>query len=316
LLEPQRTNFITYSEQFNNAAWTSASFTVGANTTISPDGNLNADTLPFTASASSNIFTFPTTAVTGAHTFSIYAKVASGTKQFRLRIDTGSGPEVSSDLTATTNWQRFTLPFTSTNVNLVAYVFNNTGGTAGDLIVWGAQLEAGSYATSYIPTLGSSVTRLADAASKTGISSLIGQTEGTLFVEGAYAGIDPVNSRRMVTLSDGTTSNVIVILNTANSTNLSFAVVNAGNVEVSLLATSAITFGQTFKIAFAYKNNDFAVYLNGQQVGTDTSGTVPATSKLAFDRGNNTFAHEGTINQAALFTTRLTNAQLAELTTL
>jgi hypothetical protein len=313
LLEPQRTNFITYSEQFNNAAWTSASFTVGANTTISPDGNLNADTLPFTASASSNIFTFPTTAVTGAHTFSIYAKVASGTKQFRLRIDTGSGPEVSSDLTATTNWQRFTLPFTSTNVNLVAYVFNNTGGTAGDLIVWGAQVEAGAYATSYIPTLGSSVTRLADAASKTGISSLIGQTEGTLFAEFSVPTNENIN--RSIGLNDGTTDNRINITIFGVSV---FARVDVGGVN-QVNANASIVPTDMNKIALTYSPNNFALYLNGVKVITDTNGNTFSGSvlnSLSFIQPDGTAQFSGSVKSIIFYKTALSDTEAIELTTL
>jgi hypothetical protein len=315
LLEPQRTNFITYSEQFNNAAWTSATFTVSANTTVSPDGTQDADTLPFTASAASNIYQFPTTSATGDHVFTIYAKVASGTKTFRLRIDTGSGPAVSNDFTATTTWQRFTFAFTSTNVNLVAYVFNGTNGAAGNLIVWGAQLEAGAYATSYIPTLGASVTRVADAASKTGISSLIGQTEGTIFGE-MYT--NPNGTESLLTWTRNSTAGIygnFIYLGTNSAAQIRVQVVQAGAQQVEILG-SALSVGW-HKFAFAYKLNDFALYVDGVQIGTASSGTIPTgMDQLFIDQYIDGGIRNASKKQVLLFKTRLTNAQLAELTTL
>jgi hypothetical protein len=73
-----------------------------------------------------------------------------------------------------------------------------------------------------------------------------------------------------------------------------------------------------YKIALAYKQNDFVLYVNGAQIGTDTSGTVPATSQIILGNkfnGDTRVISDG-IAQAALFKTRLTNAQLAQLTTL
>jgi hypothetical protein len=341
LLEPQRTNTLALSEQFDNAYFIKASSSITANAAISPSGYQDADKLvPDTSNAIHSVYASSQPIVGGI--YSVFAK-ADGYNWILLTSHPSSSPAARGAFFNVGNgtigtaaaginakienygngWYRCSIneggsPSTIWSViptnadNVTTFAGNGTDG----VLIWGGQNEQGSYDTSYIPTLGASVTRNADACSKTGISSLIGQTEGTLFAECAVTGIDITNSRRIVSISDGTTSNAIVVLNNANSTNLSFAVVNAGSIEVSILATSVITFGQTFKMAFAYKNNDFAVYLNGQQIGTDTSGTVPATSKLAFDRGNNTFAHEGTINQALLFKTRLTNDQLAELTSL
>jgi len=181
------------------------------------------------------------------------------------------------------------------------------------VLVWGAQREVGAYETSLIPTLSTSVTRVADAASKTGISSLIGQTEGTIYWEGSVAGSVPA-IKRLVSLSDGSTNNAIVIQNAANGVVIQYVVIVGGVQQIVINVSSAFTFGERFKIAAAYKANDFVIYINGTQVGSSTSGSVPAISKFAFDRGNDTTAHEGSVNQALLFKTRLTNAQLAELT--
>jgi hypothetical protein len=161
--------------------------------------------------------------------------------------------------------------------------------------------------------LGTSVTRVADAASKTGISSLIGQTEGTLFVEFNSSELQSY-TQRIVTLSDSTTNNVIGFqLTGANQ--ITFYVENGGANQVAITSSApAITLGQNVKLAAAYKANDFVLYLNGVQVGTDTSGSVPATSALRYSEANDSAPYIGKIAQTLLFKTRLSNSDLAALT--
>jgi hypothetical protein len=161
--------------------------------------------------------------------------------------------------------------------------------------------------TSYIPTLGASVTRVADAASKTGISSLIGQTEGTLFLDANISNFSQAR-RGIVLYSD---VNNYISLGITSGNLLQFLVFESGAIRANF--TIANPQGNV-KMALAYKANDFAAYLNGTLVGTDTSGSVPATSEFylgADASGVNQLA--GGINQALLFKTRLTNAALAEL---
>jgi hypothetical protein len=165
---------------------------------------------------------------------------------------------------------------------------------------------------------------VADAASKTGISSLIGQTEGTLFVEEYYDatvannnGLDDV----LIATTDGTTQNVIFILHYGSAGtsygNVARFFIRAGNVNQMLIDSAPLTTGN-YKIALAYKNNDVVAYINGVQVGTDTSVTIPTTSVVTLVDPITTNVATKTVNikQALLFKTRLTNAQLAELTTL
>jgi hypothetical protein len=181
------------------------------------------------------------------------------------------------------------------------------------LYQWGWQIEEGSYATSYIPTLSTSVTVVGEAASKTGISSLIGQTEGTLFVEVDLTKV-PSENRRFLAIGDGTASNRIGI-GQQSSKSLEAFVVVAGSVQA--IFTQAGTTEQVYKIAIAYKANDFAFYINGTQVGTDTSGSVPAVGNVYLgvsEISPTTTQISDGVNQALLFKTRLTNAQLAELT--
>ena len=178
LLEPQRTNLITHSEYF--AAWSDAlGCDIFTNTTISPEGADNAATISFGSSADSRAFVTASNS-SATYIFSVYAK-SSTSKKFRFRISGSGGTLYSNDLTTTSAWQRFDYEYTG-DVTTVGTPLALTAG-GGSIDVYGFQHEAGSYPTSYIPTYGSSVTTSQDNCYKTGISDLIGQTQGTFFFD-------------------------------------------------------------------------------------------------------------------------------------
>lgn len=338
LLEPQRTNLVTFSEQFDNAAWTKDATTATANAAISPDGYTNADKIFETATTDFHRIYGPTISVTSgtAYTASIFVKAAEVTtfaiemrltsnvidSTFNLVTGTATGNGIIQDYG--NGWYRCILTGTATATGGGRPMFflkqrsSYAGNTSNGILVYGAQFEAGSYATSYIPTLSTSVTRVADAASKTGISSLIGQTEGTVMVEYDQNLIGQAATRRIFALSDGTTSNRITAY--IRSTNvIEFYVRNSGG-DLFLAAASSPA-GNTkgvHKIAAAYKNGDYAVYLDGALIisGTGTAGTIPACSR--FDLGNQLGANDlyEPMMQALLFKTRLSNSTLARLTQL
>jgi hypothetical protein len=196
-----------------------------------------------------------------------------------------------------------------------------TNGAAYDFTIRIAapQMELGAYATTFIPTTTAAVTRLADAASKTGVSSLIGQTEGTMFVEvdtAVLGTVFPSAFRRLFALSDNSITNRIILVQNNSDDSIMFTVTNGGAAQVGI--NTAANQSGIKKIAAAYANNDFVLYVNGVQIGTDTSGTVPACSRLAigYETTSNLSNPACPVAQAALFPTRLTNAQLAEITTL
>jgi hypothetical protein len=312
LLEPQRSNLALYSEQFN--LWSDAlGCDIFANTAVSPDGYQSADTLTFGANADSRAFR--TTSFSSAtYTFSVYAKSSTG-KKFRFRISDSAGTQYSADQTTTSTWQRFTYQFTGDPTAIG--IANEVGALGGSIDVWGFQAEAGAYATSYIPTLGTSVTRVADAASKTGISSLIGQTEGTIYWEGTIDGKNSSNEAIPISLfATGANTNGIQAYIAVLSTNaIRFLSYDGSSIQCSISTNNSFwTAGTKLKMAGAYKANDFVFYINGVQIGTDTSGNVSAFSELYLDYQNN--QGEQSVDQILLFKTRLTNAQLAELTTL
>jgi hypothetical protein len=199
----------------------------------------------------------------------------------------------------------------------------STGGWtgSGSAYVYGAQFEEGSYPTSYIPTYGASASRAADNCSKTGISSLIGQTEGSAYVEFEIDVNDSFDDDypSIIHLSDGTSDNRLgLFINDVGYTpaKAHLYVRTTAGVQASIIAPSSITAG-SHKIAFAYANNDFVLYMDGVQLGTDTNGSVPACSVVSFSGPTgSTNPAENDTKQALVFKTRLTNAELAALTTI
>jgi hypothetical protein len=356
LLEPQRSNIALYSEQFDNADWTKLNATVTANQTQDPTGYDGADKLiQTTATAEHSIYN--TISVTSGTTYagSVFLKMGDGSTSWRYAqvrfrnggFGTGGGVVVdllngaitySSGLASSSiesygnGWYRVSIVQASTVTSASAGIvvaFNDTsnsfsvsfaGDTNANMFLFGAQIEAGSYSTSYLNTLSTSVTRVADSASKTGISSLIGQTEGTVFLEFEISTNTGFNSQypALIDISDGTSSNRFsLLLNNASFSpaKLQLFVVNGSATQASITASASITTGR-HKVAFAYALNNYAVYMDGVLIGTDTSATVPACSKVALTNFDGTFVAENKTSQALLFKTRLTNAQLAELTTL
>jgi hypothetical protein len=305
LLEPQRTNEVRFSEQMDNAAWTKAGVTVTANQEISPDGNMSADYVQYSAGSTELRESITSTT---AGTVSVYVKGTAGeTIKFGVTGDEGI-------YTLTGDWQRLQRTFAGTSAAITINTYS--GATARNIYVWGAQVEVGTYATSYIPTLGTSVTRVKDNCDKTGVSSLIGQTEGTVFVEfkmnGQSLSEDVYSNNKNLTGS-------ISIQTTVSGQLLGF-ICYAGTFIQFASSTGVIQIGQTYKVAIGYKTGNSAIYLNGAQIAASSTAFAFTTTLDEIDIANNAvfFASQNNklISQVLQFKTRLTNAQLAELTTL
>ena len=331
ILEPQRQNLVTFSEQINTGFITAQGGTgllpvITANNAISPDGYQNADTIVFnagagtTASDQSAIYqVFGGT--TATYTCSFYAKTPSGTAQIQVRIDGGNYEK----FTITNEWQRFTLTRALTGTsNALDFVIrrglNEPMNASATIQLWGCQVELGAYATSYIPTLAASATRGADACSKTGISSLIGQTEGTIFYDG-YIGREAIEVYLFFQKeSSSAVDDSIYIQKDAGGSAIRLNVWVGSTQQVNF-GGGSFTVGQRIKVAAAYKANDFVMYINGTQIGTDNAGSVPTCGAMqlasyrALPTNAEYIAEEG-VNQALVFKTRLTNAELASLTSL
>ena len=227
LIEEGRTNLFTYSSDFVNRSWSTATVTITPPTIIAPDGTLTGvKWIPTNVSAIHSTYTnFTTTSGVVANTFythSFYAKkgginfitvmlnetysafnysytvfnLATGTASI---LATGSTTNTYTITPVGNDWYRCTITDKTLATNAGAmrttwYVGENNNSYTGDgysgVYIWGAQLEAGSCATSYIPTPSSStVTRQPDVASMTGtnFSSWFNNSEGSFSVTGDYS---------------------------------------------------------------------------------------------------------------------------------
>ncbi len=306
LAEPQRTNLITDSQDFSNAAWSKlGSATVIADTTISPDGTLNADSFSFTTSTSDKIQQTVTVVASQQYTVSCYIKSDSN-----ITIKMG-GAAASTPINVTTEWVRHTV--TQTNgAGTTAYPQLSSNGTAGTVHIYGFQLEQGSYATSYIPTSGSTVTRNQDIFTRDGIGSLINSTEGVLFVEMAALAND--GTYRTLSISDGTTANRVAIRYKSSVNEMQVFVVALGATQV-ILTKTGLTITDFNKVAIKWKVNDFAMWIGGVEIDTDLSGDVPVgINSLNFNSGVNTNDFFGKVRQLQVYDTALTDDQLRQIT--
>ena len=211
LVEPARTNLLLQSQTFENASWeknlggVASAPVVTPNVDTAPDGTMTADRVVFnlnggTASGDfSQLGSANFISVSITRTQSVYIKTTDGTtKVFTFVSPTGT----QTTITVTSVYQRFT--FISTGINSSSIRLRLRGGegtaTSATIAIWGAQYEDGSNATSYIPTVASTVTRTADVITKTGITNLIGQSEGTIFwdVKDLVGTVDNGNTEFMI----------------------------------------------------------------------------------------------------------------------
>jgi hypothetical protein len=234
----------------------------------------------------------------------------SSSQNVGLRVDTTGINNV-----VTTSWQRFTLTATVGTPQAQILLFDSIVGNdeTADISIWGAQLEVGSYASSYIPTVAASATRIADACSKTGIGSLFGSS---YTLSGSFINQGIINTRLLSVKipSGGNYDNFITIFQ--NGSNGLTATGNDGSsVAQFTIASGSYTVGQTFKFALRCQANNVAFYINGTQIGTDVIATIPAVTALFV--GNYTdIIERSLVNQVVVFNVPLTNSELATLTTI
>lgn len=342
LVEPQRTNLLLRSEEFDNAIWAKTDSTVTANATTSPSGTMTADKLVENNTNSYRYILQTTGSLVVGNTYfmSIYLKEA-GRNRGRVRVTGASSVETEFNLQNGTvslanaiiqnmgnGWYRvgFSFVANATTMSAVISLSNSTTGNSGfnytylgdntsGLFLWGAQLEAGANATSYIPTTTATVTRNADVISKTGISDLIGQTEGTIFAEVNFTASN-LSDRTIVNLSDDTTANWIFIRTSATVPNgIRFRIANGGALQFDY-NSSAISTG-VHKLCLSYKLNNISAYIDGVKVSSSTTATIPATSKINIGcMHDNLLQFNDRIKSALLFKTQLTDQECINLTTI
>jgi hypothetical protein len=344
LVEPQRTNLVTYSQDFSNGGWVKSRSTFTSNSIQSPSGLINMGYLTEDTTANNTHYMRDFLTLTDGvnYTLSVFAKAKerdiiclgdNAAAQSNAGVwfdltnglvltqrsgyvgsikDFGNGIyrcSVTYSASASRQYVDIALSL-SDGVNV--YTGDGTSGA----YFWGAQLEEGSYATSYIPTSGSTVTRVKDQYSKTGISNLIGQTEGVIFMDWIMNHQSNSTSEDVFTLSvtDGTTNNLFVINNYNNA--LTVYLKAAGTNQFSNSSFSGSD-GLRIKLAFAYKVNDFSLVINGSVIATDNSGSVPLLNKININAYETALPNDSIlVKDFKLYTTRLTDSELIALTTI
>ena len=344
ILEPQRTNLIRYSEDYSQ--WSAISSVINKNA-ISPSGDLNATTITDNGSggSSGNVrIQAPNFSITAStqYTFSAYVKANPNTQiKVTTRNDDAlrggtfnistltftpeQGTEIGSVESIGNGYYRIITTWTSgsdTSVGIGIGFPNITRDGTNSFILWGAQVESGSYPTTLINTSGSSVTRNADACELTNVADRIGQTEGTIYAEIDFKSKPESGSPivGIISLNNnvGNLQNTIIlgIERQSGGINRFYPFVQVSNSTVASIIGTTLTDGN-YKAAFAYKQNDFVLYVNGIQIGTDNLGTVPTTSQILVGQryNNDAFKFGDGIKETKIYNTRLSNSELATLTT-
>jgi hypothetical protein len=344
LLENQSTNLITYSQDFSNAFWTKTGASVVSDATTSPDGTINADKLvEDTSTGQHNIKKVNSPISSSFYNGKIFVKAngspklafsESGATGSYLAIDLNNGNVLASNLLGSysvnalpNGWFEVNISPNTANVRFDFAVFlldaNYTTGTpagysyTGDgtsgAYIWGAQLEALSYPTSYIPTSGSTVTRAAETLNNAGNSDLINSTEGVLYLE--YKPSFATGSRQL-TLNDNTYDNRIILECRENGTKLR-SLISSGGVTQMDIALVIPSINEFYKIAISYKENLCKFFVNGTQVGTtDISATMPTgLNNLSFSgKNDSSLIMTGNTKCVAVFSEALSDTELACLT--
>ena len=332
LLESQRTNLQAYSENFSGAAWTTSGATITANSSISPNGELTAYKLETTSSLDLLTGFQLTVAADTLHTYSLFVKAdttnickielyntntsSQATLYGRIEFDMSTEtivPDQNFDASFDKldgGWYRLNLQGTTITPKQDPDFCRVSLTEEGSIFIWGGQMEAGGYATSYIKNTDTVLnTRLKDECLNGGDSDLFDITEGTLFVD-SYV----YNSGNFteITLSDGSVSNRIVLIFQNYGTQV--RVFSSGGVDSFL----NLTFDQRNKIAVTFKENEYKFYINGSLVGSDPSATVPSgMDRLNFGNNTNVSNHfEGKVYDTRVYDRVLTEAEAIELTTL
>ena len=315
LFEPQSTNLIEYSNDYADAYWIKATSGSGiapivtSNYAISPDGTQNADRIQFDATTSgsnsdrSRIRTTLTLSDVTDYTFSFYAKSTDGTDQ---KIGILFDNSQISVKTITSEWQRFEGTAQQFGTSSICGL-DLRGGVAStsDILVYGIQIEQQSYATSYIPTSGSTVTRNQDLCTNGGSLASINSTEGTLYFEGSF-----IDGGRLA-LSTADDSDQVVI----GFTSSVFYRIKENNVNIiTNFFTSANELNRVYKIAVKYQSGNCSIFVDGIKETDTNTFSLSSLSKIQFVSEGQEFF--GKTKCLAVWKEALSDAELTELTTI
>lgn len=345
MLERVSTNLVTHSEDFSNASWTKARLSVVSNATTSPDGSINADKI--VEDATTGQHRLQISAYGSENTRSIYVKydsvqyigiLTNATDLNFFDIKNGVLGDINVPLSTPTiealpnGWYRCSLynPPISDGFKLMlshdGSTVNYTGDGTSGVFIWGGQFEQQYYnytlPSSYIPTNGGTVTRTSETCKNAGNAATFNGEEGVLYCE--IAAFSNSGIERSISLSDGSGSlanNRIVLSYKATSNRLGVDIVVEGHVPAQFNVLLSDPTTDFHKIAVKWKINDFALWVNGVEVGTDTSTTNRifadnTLDNLSFTRSDGYDGFYGKTKDLRVFNTALTDAELTELTTI
>ncbi len=337
LVEEQRTNLLLQSENFGTTWSANGLLAFGSGSTLNaigaPDGATTADLITEnTATAQHNVN--QTIATIGQKTFSVFAKQGPGSRLLRLidfnatdgaqgetyfNLSTGIIASGTGTIRAFPNgWYRCSITTTTTvtstyfiSISSGNGVFFYTGDGTSGIYIWGAQLEAGAFPTSYIPTTTATVTRSADVASITGanFSSWYRQDEGTVFADVARSPAVTGRYPNVALFSDGTSSSRIQVYGLDYGDRYTHDITSAGSPQVAFSQSQLFTPNTFNKLAVAYKTNDTAFVAGASLVLADSLVTLPAVNQLSVSG-----ADSRTIRRLTYWPTRLLNATLQAVT--
>ncbi len=338
LLEPSRSNLVTYSEDFSQSVWSTWQSTKTLSNNINPKGTNGYYEISHTGSSTDNPNTrLRDVSLNGSYTLSSFIKI-NQSRYISLAIEDYDGDRarvyfdtinktfttvgnVGSPITNTSysefpnGWIRISL-----SVNLLNAVYNevaigiyNPSGSlppaSGEFIsVFGAQLEQGSYATSYIPTQGSIGTRVAESCEQTVPDGIIGQTEGTMYAE--FKTQQATNSNWFQVV-DASYNNWVFIGITANKL---VAYIKCNGIVIINSQDFVLQNNVDYKLALGYKSGSSAFYINGSEVFNISNTFTISNSFSEIIIGDNTPSEAVQYKQAKLYNTRLSNAELQALT--
>ena len=280
LLEPQSTNLITYSEDFSNAYWNKQSGitpTYNTTETLSPDGTYNATKLI----GNGSVGIFAQVSATGIVSRSVYLKSVTGTVNVLIKDPVLTVTQKT--LSVNESWQRFELVESNGHGSLCGIWIDDI--PSSGIYIWGGQIEQGSYPTSYIPTQGSTVTRLADSCTNGGNEQVINSTEGVLEIK--LQGLINGGDSRKISISDGTNDNRIFIKasSTSDYWELGIEGTNGGLINDNFTTSLDQTLISVIKLK--WKSGDIGVKVDDVEVYTNSSTfTMQPLTKLQFQKSS------------------------------
>ena len=325
LLERASSNLCLYSQSnFNDQVnWLKflapANLTITEDDIIAPDGTLSGAKIEYINNGSDSVFTQNITVVNGEnYVLSVWMKGEVGGEVIKLRLSNNSGgiSGTTSTFTLTNEWKRYTSEIKVSDATDRGFQFrmeqavNPQGAT---FWAWGAQLENNIFASSYIPTTSTSVSRGVDLVTDNSTIDLT-SPQFTFFVDINMEGNDQENSR--ISINNGDDVNIIRISTLVDGIPIG-QYVGGSIVSDSFFKIDYATYGRMLKIGIVSTSSGYDIYVNGVLASSRTQGAIDTSTytHIGFTDGDlDNFA--GRIRDFRYYDEELTQAELIELTTL